>query len=89
VSALNLQILLDPERIEYKSKNQQRRVCFVAQLEYVSIAGFLFVLMLLITMIVESCRYGLPAIGDGEFSVVGFTDICECSTALKHQNPTF
>ncbi|CAL8465153.1 g4688 [Coccomyxa elongata] len=47
----------------------------MTQLEYVSIAGFLFVLMLLFTMIVESCKAGLPAIGDGEFSIVGFTDI--------------
>lgn len=46
------------------------------QLEYLSIAGFMFVLMLLFTMIVESCMAGLPAISDGEFSVVGFSDIC-------------
>jgi hypothetical protein len=44
-----------------------------AQLEYISIAGFMFVLMLLFTMIVEACQAGLPAIGDGEFAVVGFT----------------
>ncbi len=51
--------------------------CVYLQLEYLSIAGFLFVLMLLFTMVVESCKAGLPAIGNGEFSVVGFTDICE------------
>ncbi len=27
-------------------------------------------------MVVESCKAGLPAIGNGEFAVVGFTDIC-------------
>ena len=48
----------------------------VLQLEYVSIAGFVFVLMLVFTMVVESCKAGLPAIGNGEFAVVGFTDIC-------------
>jgi hypothetical protein len=47
------------------------------QLEYLSIAGFMFVIMLIITVIVEACSAGLPAIADGQFSVVGFTDICE------------
>ncbi len=51
----------------------------MAQLEYISIAGFLFVLMLLFTMVVEACKAGLPAIGDGEFSIVGFTDLCASS----------
>ena len=53
----------------------------MAQLEYISIAGFLFVLMLLFTMVVEACKAGLPAIGDGEFSIVGFTDLCAPSPA--------
>ena len=38
--------------------------------------GFMFVLMLLFTMVVEACQAGLPAIGDGEFAIVGFTDMC-------------
>ena len=52
------------------------------QLEYISIAGFMFVLMLLFTMIVEACKAGLPAIGNGEFSIVGFTDLC--ARSLPH-----
>lgn len=46
------------------------------QLEYLSMAGFAFVLMLLITVIVEACTAGLPAIASGDFAVVGFSDIC-------------
>ena len=39
-------------------------------------AGFAFVMMLLITVIVEACTAGLPAIASGDFAVVGFSDIC-------------
>lgn len=39
-------------------------------------AGFAFVMMLLITVIVEACQAGLPAIASGDFSVVGFSNIC-------------
>ena len=54
------------------------------QLEYISIAGFMFVLMLLFTMVVEACKAGLPAIGDGEFSIVGFTGLCASLAAPSH-----
>ena len=40
-------------------------------------AGFAFVIMLLITVIVEACKAGLPAVASGDFAVVGFSSICE------------
>ncbi|CAL5226106.1 g8923 [Coccomyxa viridis] len=48
---------------------------FMTQLEYVSAAGFLFVLMLLITVAVEACTSGLPAIHNGVFQIIGFQSI--------------
>ena len=54
------------------------------QLQYLSIVGFMLVLMLLCTMIVESCSAGLPAIGDRELPIVGFTDLCARSLHLVH-----
>ena len=57
-------------------------------------AGFAFVMMLLITVIVEACTAGLPAIASGDFAVVGFSDICArlpsapCLTAERpHSGP--
>lgn len=47
------------------------------QLEYVSAPGFLFVLMLLITVAVEACTSGLPAIHNGVFQIIGFQSICK------------
>lgn len=63
--------------IQYAFQVAKARKCVTLQLEYLSIAGFVFVLMLLFTMVVESCKAGLPAISNGEFSTVGFTDICK------------
>ena len=34
-------------------------------------------IMLLITVIVEACTAGLPAIASGDFAIVGFSDICK------------
>ena len=60
------------------------------QLEYLSIAGFMFVIMLIVTVIVEACTAGLPAIANGQFSVVGFTDICEAPrSSLSYHLPSF
>ena len=54
------------------------------QLEYLSVVGFMLVLTLLCTMVVESCSAGLPAIGERQFPIVGFTDLCARSLHLVH-----
>lgn len=46
-------------------------------------AGFMFVLMLLFTMVIEASRAGLPAISSGDFAVVGFTSMCTLQRPIK------
>lgn len=55
----------------------------MTQLEYLSMAGFAFVIMLLITVIVEACKAGLPAIASGDFAVVGFSSIYSFASTVS------
>lgn len=45
------------------------------QLEYISMVGFVFVLIMTATVIFQSCANGLPGWYSGEFAPIGFQDI--------------
>lgn len=49
-------------------------VCDV-QLEYISMVGFVFVLVMVFTVIIQACLNGLPGWYSGEFAPVGFSNI--------------
>ena len=49
--------------------------CAAAQLEYISMVGFVFVLIMVATVIIQACLNGLPGWYSGEFAPVGFSDI--------------
>ena len=50
-------------------------MCAAAQLEYISMVGFVFVLIMTATVIIQACLNGLPGWYDGEFQAVGFQNI--------------
>jgi hypothetical protein len=46
-----------------------------AQLEYISMVGFVFVLIMVATVIIQACLNGLPGWYSGDFAPVGFSNI--------------
>jgi hypothetical protein len=45
------------------------------QLEYAGMVGTAIVLWMMIVIVVDSCKHGLPAISNGALPATGFTSI--------------
>ncbi len=52
-----------------------------AQLEYISMVGFVFVLIMVATVIIQACLNGLPGWYSGDFAPIGFSNIGAAAAA--------